>query len=266
MPPKTRAATGAAAKKRVVPGAAVKKRAAPGAACRQARVDRANERLHKRRAALRSLNSLVADMGYPALKVDVKQPTTKTVNKLFRFFARRGLDGSSAKVCIDAVKLYTRNGGTLPEGMSLCDDSGLNVAPDASPAVPGHKVFQSSFRLHSRAFMLTYNNAGITPGIWDEFHTFVKSFARKHGARAWAACLEESLHADAEGCAPDGKRYHTHAYFIWTDDVGVWFSSLDAMCFGGMRPRVDVCTGAASVAQPSRAALHGLWCLGVSET
>ena len=57
MPPKTRAATGAAAKKRVVPGAAVKKRAAPGAACRQARVDRANERLHKRRAALRSLNS-----------------------------------------------------------------------------------------------------------------------------------------------------------------------------------------------------------------
>ena len=263
MPPKKRATLGAVAKKPAAPGYFMKKGASTDAVAREARVERANERLHKRRAALRSLNALVAQTGYPSLKVDVRQPAIQSVNKLFRFFARRGLDGRATTVCTDAVKLYTQNGGTLPEGMSLCDGwGGLGVAPDASPAVPRHKVFQSSYRLHSRAFMLTYNSTSFTPGTWGEFHKFAKSFARQHGARAWAACLEESLHACAVSGAPDGKRYHTHAYFVWTDEVGVWFSSLDALRFGDVRPRVDVCKGngsAATAGQPCKAALHGLW-------
>jgi len=71
------------------------------------------------------------------------------------------------------------------------------------------------------------------------------------------------LHAEGAQVVGNGqKRYHLHAYFIWVDDEGLNLESLDTLYFQGVRPRVDVCTGAGSKAHagaPRKAALHGMW-------
>ena len=245
---------------------ALRKRPSSDAAAvaREARVEKANLRLDRRRSALRLLNAVVGDMGHPSVQVDAKQTSSIAVQKLFRFLARRDFDGDEAKRCREAVKMYVDNGGKLPEGMSLREEgSGVTMLPDESPAVPRHKVLMNGFVLHSRAFMLTYNSSTFSDDTWQEFEAWVQTFARQRGARGWAACLETSLHAGASiEAVVGGNRCHGHAYFIWVDDVGIYLESLEPLRFQGVRPRVDVCKGpgsAATAGMPRRAALHGLW-------
>ena len=59
---------------------------------------------------------------------------------------------------------------------------------------------------------------------------------RSFGARAWSACLEESLEAK------EPVVFHTHGYLLWTDGIGVYCRSLDAFKFQDISPRIDVCT------------------------
>ena len=115
--------------------------------------------------------------------------------------------------------------------------------------------------------MATWNSLAFNVATWDAFLAWTQGFARRHGAHAWAACLEESLKAapvDAGGQPP--QRYHLHAYFVWTDDLGLSLRSLDSLHFETVRPRIDVCKGVGSAATfgaPRRAALHGLWYVSV---
>ena len=99
--------------------------------------------------------------------------------------------------------------------------------------------------------MLTYNGAAIAPTSFDAFKTFVINLKTRFGARAWAACLEQSLHA------ADAGRHHMHAYLMWTDGIGLEVRSLDPFVFEGLRPRVDVCTAKLGTTSPHSAACHG---------
>ena len=70
--------------------------------------------------------------------------------------------------------------------------------------MPRHKILCMGYRLESIAFMMTYNSTTCHPGVWREFKDFIVSLARHYGAKAWAACLEESQHAQQRG---DGGKH-----------------------------------------------------------
>ena len=112
--------------------------------------------------------------------------------------------------------------------------------------------------------MLTYHSAAFTLASWTEFAACMEQIARRYGARAWAACLETSEKSERPGgSAPP---LHAHAYFIWTDGVGLRLRGLEALEYNGVRPRVDVCTSrgrSAAPGAPRRDALHGLWYVAV---
>ena len=228
---------------------------------RQQQLVASKDRMLERRKALTELNAVVQELKHENLRVQVKQPDKKSLGTLFRFLARRELEGNLALQCREAVKKFVDHGGKLPEGVSLSQvGPGLSIPLSDAAAIPRHKVLQASFNLRSRAFMVTYNSTTFTEATWGDFKKWAKTFAGRHGARAWAACLEESL--NAEDTVSGQKRYHLHAYFIWVDDEGLKLESLDALYFQNVRPRVDVCTGAGSKAHagaPRKAALHGLW-------
>ena len=261
MPPR-RSVVAAKARARAV----AKRRSAPVAkaharaeAKRAVSLGASNARLRSRRVALQTLNGILRELGHAPLCVKAKEPDPAALRKVFWFFARRPLQGATEDQCRAAIQQYCDNGGALPESLSISAEGNGVVGPEeAVPVIPGHTVLKSSFRLHSRAFMVTYNSDDFIPATWPAFHAWTKSFARSHGSRAWAACLEESLHAGT----PGQQRFHLHAYFIWLDDVGLSLRSLESLRFEGVRPRVDVCKpsmqGTAS-GLPRKAALHGLW-------
>ena len=229
-----------------------------------------NARSSARRAALRKLNGVVSGLDMDSLCVNAKAPDPQVLLKLWRFLARRELEQPLAEQCRQAVEAFIANGGQLPEGFTVCAErNGVAMPEEGSPVVPRHKVLRSSFRLHSRAFMVTYNSLAFTLATWGPFLEWVKAFAVKNGARAWAACLEESTKATTgDGVANGQQRYHVHAYFIWLDDTGLHLRSLDTLYFENVHPRVDVCKGAGSAANfggPRRAALHGLWYVTVKK-
>ena len=91
-----------------------------------------------------------------------------------------------------------------------------------------------------------------------QFRTFVRNLKTTHGARAWAACLEESLNSVGPAVV-----FHLHAYLLWTDGVGVHCRELSGFMCCGVRPRVDVCRERRPTTVPSSAALHGLWYVAV---
>ena len=169
---------------------------------RQASLLASNAKLVARRQALRTLNQIVATLGFLHLRVDVKLPETSALDKMFRFLARRELDVALAQRCADAVKLFVQSGGRLPDGITLRDTgAGLHATESTFPVVPGHKVCTTGFKLRAKTFMVTYNSSSFTPAIWPAFETWVKAFAGKYGARAWAACLEKSLHTSSQVAA-----------------------------------------------------------------
>ena len=135
-------------------------------------------------------------------------------------------------------------------------------APEEVPPVPEtlplHKLLDPSFRIQSKAFMLTYNSDTFAPPTWAAFRARVRHLAKHFKARAWAANLEESLQA-APGPTP---RFHVHAYLMWTDGAGFCSRNTDDLLFQGVRPRVDACT----VTSPKKfkgAACRGLWYVSI---
>ena len=199
----------------------------------------ANKRGLQRRAALRALNALVVEQELPLPHIDAKKPRAADLAKVLRALSRRCVD-DDALAFKAAVLRYVRNSGVLPDGFSVADDGDLtaDTADTETPAVPKHRFLKFSFRLQSTAFMLTYNSSDFSAATWVAFKTFVEDRARRYGARAWAACLEVSLHADA---AHPGQRLHTHACMLWTDGIGLRLRSLEPLYFEDTRPRVDVC-------------------------
>jgi len=173
------------------------------------------------------------------------------VEKLVRLLEKRSLTPVQYEGLRKASSEYLEHGGVF--SVPLLDPN--MVEP---PAVPKHRVLQPTFALQSKAFMLTYNSLTITPSVWTAFKAFVVDLKKKYGARAFAACLELSLHASGSM-----QRHHCHAYFFWTDGVGIYARDLDPFVFQGIRPRIDVCVTRANAVSPKSAACHGLWYVSV---
>ena len=129
--------------------------------------------------------------------------------------------------------------------------------------VHGHRAVQqsfyapgrSTFRLKSKAFMLTFNSLSFVPSqtLWAQFVTWVKQKMQEHKATSWSAAMEESLHS------ADCGRVHLHVYFSWqgAGATGVNHTTTDAWVFQNRRPRVDVNSEARGPYEWLRAVQHG---------
>ena len=160
----------------------------------------------------------------------------------------------------------------MPEGLrryeeQVVSDNVLEVASGAGtvadnvvePFVPQHAVLIANFVLKSKAFMLTHNSRLFTADTWESYRAWAQQLFVDLKARAWAACLEESIRAsDVE---PAGVLvYHGHVYLFWDNDgAGVHLENLEKLTFNGVKPRVDKCVTGANNRAPRKSALHGLW-------
>lgn len=142
----------------------------------------------------------------------------------------------------------------VPPALEDEDNDGSADVP-VPPQVGFHRVLDASFVLHSHAFMLTYNSRKFTPATWPAFRGRMRRLHLAFQSKAWAANLEESLHASDTG---PQKTYHMHAYFYWADGVGLYRRNTDELVFEDVRPRVDVNTAMAPKTFYT-AACHGLW-------
>ena len=150
-----------------------------------------------------------------------------------------------------AKNSWVENGGAgeFPEA-PLPGDEGAADPEDThvtSEIVDNHRVLQQTFypapakkafRLHSKAFLLTFNSIAFTASIelWGEFTAWIKERVSKYKANYWSAAMEKSSHAETHG------RVHVHVYFSWqtAGSNGVDHSTTDAWVFRSCRPRVDV--------------------------
>jgi len=235
MPPKLKAAAKA-------------KKARARARARKVWLRTSNTRRNERHRAQKALNDLAAEVGATSAQIPVKEAKNAQVERLVRLLEGRVDVPERLERLRVAAKLWSENGGLFSKPL-LEEDHGR------ATNVCRHRVLQPGFELKSKAFMMTYNSSSFAPATWRSFREFVLKLKGKFGARAWSACLEESLHGATSSVAV----YHTHSYLLWTDGVGVHSRNLDAFCFEGVRPRIDVCTAHLSTRSPHSAALHGLW-------
>ena len=208
-----------------------------------AAMERKNNKRQLRRQAAQALAKLATDLHVPR-SIDAKDPRAEDVEGLVRLLERRVQTPAHRQQLFAAAKQWEDNGGGLSAPV-------LQDAMDRPCVVHRHRVLQPNFKLQSKAFMLVYNGDILTPASWPALRSFVESLAGRYGARAWAACVERSLHSPFPG------RHHAHAYLLWTDGVGVSVSNLADFYFDGIRPRIEVCVARGK--QPHDAACHGLW-------
>eukprot|EP00973_Karenia_brevis_P094231 12421409-Karenia_brevis.AAC.1 len=129
-----------------------------------------------------------------------------------------------------------------------------DASSDLPSPVRSHRVLQPGFSLKSKAFMMTFNSAAFALATWTRFEAWVKQKRSALGARAWSACLEETLHGQGD----KDQQFHLHAYLLWTDGVGVHRRNLKDFEFEGVTPRIDKCVARQDVT-PRASAEHGLW-------
>ena len=236
----------------------------------------ANTRLEARRVAIRKLNSLVEEALPGVDKLDYKSFDNGAFERILRLLNRRCQTEPQRSQFREAVQEWVDNKGQLPGGLRLVTVAENNVSledingdlaeeDDVASLVPGHRVLKACFSLKSKAFMLTHNSRLFTEAMWPEYAKWAEEVASKHGAKAWAACWELSLHAAGLETST-GKVYHGHTYYLWTDGVGVRMDSLDPLKFAGVRPRVDRCVTKTNNESPRLAALHGLWYVTVKKS
>ena len=213
-----------------------------------------NARRSKRDTAVALFNDLAAVCG--AEKVTYR-PSSPELKELFKKLLHDLPDESLDKLR-EARETWCSNGGTeLPEVVraTLADGS------DDTGVVVGHRTLQQefynkskgSFRLQSKAFMMTFNSLKFEPtaALWTRFVGWVKDRCEKFRAKYWSCTMEESLHAHEIG------RVHLHAYWSWTSEKGVDHNNTDAWCFDGVRPRVDVNSEQRGPFEWKRACQHG---------
>ena len=218
------------------------------AKARAVQVTTSNGRRDRRRDAARSLNALGQELGVGRAAVEAKSAPAAEVERLVRLLERRVCTDDHLDRLRAAAKAFADNGGELSAEVITEDKS-------SGPFAPQHRVLAAFFKLKSKAFMLTYNSRDFTKDTWVPFRAFVVDVVRTCGARAWAACLEQSLHSAT------ADMHHLHAYLLWSDGVGIETRSLDPFYFQGVRPRVDVCSTRSATTSPQSAALHGLRCV-----
>ena len=217
-----------------------------------------NRRKRQREAALRALNLLAEEVGVEPVPL---KTAGRKVQKLMKKVEARCVDDDKVGRLRAAATQWKENGGVLDARIAPAlveeayeDDNSLLPA-----AVPRHNILLAGYKVHSKAFMVTYNSRTFTPQVWPRFHAFMKSMAGKLGASGWTACLEQSLHAQPLAQpGPSRPVYHTHGYFLWEDGEGVRLANTDDLVFASVRPRVDTCR-VRNPAHFRQASLHGLW-------
>ena len=225
----------------------------------------ANARAQHRRVALAALVALSAEVGGPSLRL--RRPAAADVGALLRRLNRLCTAPLQASRLRDAVKKYKDNGGVVDVDLAPDEGGAGGLAAtaaggvDADVNLPKHsQVLLPNFRIHSTAFMLTYNSKDFTRSTWAPFREFVVAAAASLGAAFWAATLELTPGRAGVGVT---ERIHAHAYVMWTDGVGYQSRNTDAFVFQGGRPRVDACHGWERQGRFRVAALHGLWYVSV---
>ena len=240
------------------------------AKARSALLARSNERLTARRGAIGLVNELLSEISMNQLTLDPRNHDEGAFARALRILNRRCTSDALQDRLRGAVHKWVENRGRLPNGIELAPATGeLHVAPDeveSAPVVPRHRVLLSTFELQSQAFMLTYNSAAFSPETWPAFADHMENLHRRLGSRAFAACLEESLHPVSAGHAgPPSRKFHTHGYLLWTDGIGYRGTDLEEFRFDGVVPRIDKCAAGANARTPRLAALHGLWYVAVQK-
>ena len=184
---------------------------------------------------LSSMNSVSSDVDAAVQPKLIGVATNEDVERRVRFLQHRCQSPDLQERLRAATLLYTNNGGRFSVDVT---GDGEPEAADASP-LPRHKILRGDFRLRSEAFMLTYHSAHFSEATWPEFLAFLQGLLPRLGCRGWAACLEKGTNMGSE------DRWHVHAYFFWTDGVGIDVPNTDMFVFSARRPRVD-CRHAAS--------------------
>ena len=122
---------------------------------------RSNARQVQRRAAVGELNAVATELGLQPAPVKCGGGR---VGSLVRELDRAcGDEGTAARVRAAASR-YLDNGGVLPAKLrpECSDESG----PAPNFQLQRHRVLDEGFRLHAKAFMLTYNSRAFTIGAW----------------------------------------------------------------------------------------------------
>ena len=209
-------------------------------------VRRSNNRRQLRAEACKVLNALANEVGVESQQLLLRGSECDAVERLVRLLEARATQPGQLQRLQQAASQWQANGGVFSLH-TLAEEV-------AGPAcVARHRVLERRFELKSKAFMLTYNGRIFTQECWPEFRDFIAALKGRLGARAWAACLEASLHSS------DAGRVHLHAYLLWNDGVGIHHRCLDEFLFRNVRPRIDVCVCRASPTSVRSAACHGLW-------
>ena len=221
------------------------------------------DRQARRRLALHQLNQLAEELQLGVSPLKVKETTAALVTKRVRLMEPRCQQGELPRRLRLAVETWKNNGGKLtrdvlpvPTGPAAGGAQGPEQTTECvEPALPLHKVLESSFRLQSRGFMMTFNSKEFTRDTWPAFRSHVQHLCKLLKAHGWAANWERSLEAS---CADGSTRFHGHGYLYWADDGGVRLRNTDELVFQAVRPRIDVCT--ATCPKTFRlSAARGLW-------
>ena len=248
-------------------------------AANSARIARANDRGKSRHAAVKEMNRVAKDAA--VAPVNVKAPW-KVVERLIKTLQARSLAHDGRARLLAAARRWQTNGGKLDGRLVLTRGvSGAEGNAVGGAAVPTqeeaaadvvllakHKILLSSFRLESRAFMLTYNSRDLSPAAWESLLAFTEEKSRRFNASAFGVCMEITLHpSNTRGVQPGGAGgagtvYHAHSYFYWKGADGVRLRDIDVFVFNGIRPNVKV-NVARNPAEFRVAAMHGLWYVSV---
>ena len=144
---------------------------------RRAQIAESNARRDQRLGAVRALYSLAEEISLPGHRVNDKAARNEDVERLVQLLEAR-LSSSDGMACLRAAaQMFTDNGSSFTSPV-------LEVDVTTVFAVDRHRVLLPSFRLKSKAFMLTYNGPAITATSFDALRSFAVHLKTWFGARA----------------------------------------------------------------------------------
>ena len=214
-----------------------------------------------RENAVKKFNELAEGLGLDTVPVRAK---TDDAVALYKSLCKK-IAPDMLEHLLAAREEYVSHGGTaeLPEELAQRAQEQQTKQADVDGPVSAHRhVGQSfyepgrtSFRLHSKAFMLTFNSSSFAATwlCWQSFLAWVKERAQHFKASAWSCTLEKSLASDDQG------RVHAHCYFSLhgAQTAGIDHATTDEWVFQGSRPRVDANSENRGPHHWLRAAQHG---------
>ena len=192
----------------------------------------------ERESAIKELNILAEDVGLSSIAI---RSVPAAVSKLYKEVCGKIAAESVGHLLAMRGKYVDHGGGgDLPIELAEKALMSPQMQADTDGIVSAHKkLVQGSstpFRLHSKAFMLTFNSLSFegTQESWDKFVSWVQDRAKTVSATAWSCTMEESLGSEDKG------REHFHCYFCWHGPGGgIDHRTTDSWVYEGVRPRVD---------------------------